>query len=66
MCATASSTDAAAMTISHVTIVSIPVADQDRAKAFYMDALGLELLRDEPMGPTMRGSICARAAGKPR
>lgn len=40
--------------ISHVTLLSIPVADQDRARTFYETTLGFELLRDEPMGPTMR------------
>ena len=42
------------MAISRVTIVSVPVGDPDRAKAFYADTLGFELLSDEPMGPTMR------------
>jgi catechol 2,3-dioxygenase-like lactoylglutathione lyase family enzyme len=39
------------MTISSFEIVSVPVADQERAKKFYRDVLGFELLRDEPMGP---------------
>ncbi|QNQ09401.1 VOC family protein [Sphingomonas alpina] len=37
-----------------VAIVSIPVTDLDRARAFYVDTLGLALLRDAPMGPDMR------------
>jgi catechol 2,3-dioxygenase-like lactoylglutathione lyase family enzyme len=37
-----------------IAIVSIPVTDLDRARSFYVDTLGLTLLRDEPMGPDMR------------
>jgi catechol 2,3-dioxygenase-like lactoylglutathione lyase family enzyme len=42
------------MAITNVSIVSVPVSDQDRALAFYVDVLGLEVLDDSPMGPTMR------------
>ena len=42
------------MAATHITLVSVPVADQDRAKAFYADTLGFTVLRDEPMGPAMR------------
>jgi catechol 2,3-dioxygenase-like lactoylglutathione lyase family enzyme len=42
------------MAISSFEIVSVPVADQERAKIFYRDVLGFDLLRDEPMGPTGR------------
>jgi catechol 2,3-dioxygenase-like lactoylglutathione lyase family enzyme len=35
-------------------VISVPVSDQDRALAFYVDVLGLELIDDSPMGPTMR------------
>ena len=42
------------MAISHVQLFSIPVTDQDRAKAFYVDRLGFELLADQPMGPDQR------------
>lgn len=42
------------MTINEILIASVPVADQERAKAFYVDTLGLELLRDAPMGPDRR------------
>jgi catechol 2,3-dioxygenase-like lactoylglutathione lyase family enzyme len=42
------------MAISSFEIVSVPVADQERAKKFYRDVLGFDLLRDEPMGPTGR------------
>jgi catechol 2,3-dioxygenase-like lactoylglutathione lyase family enzyme len=42
------------MTISKVQLFSIPVSDQDRAKAFYVDTLGFDLVSDAPMGPDMR------------
>lgn len=37
-----------------VSIVSVPVSDQDRAIAFFRDNLGFSVLRDSPMGPSMR------------
>lgn len=37
-----------------IDIFSVPVADQQRAKAFYADVLGFKLLRDDPMGPDQR------------
>ena len=40
--------------ITHVGIVSIPVSDQDRAKAFYVDKLGLECRADVPFGEGVR------------
>jgi catechol 2,3-dioxygenase-like lactoylglutathione lyase family enzyme len=42
------------MTITSVGILSVPVSDQDRARSFYVDALGFELVDDSPMGPEMR------------
>jgi catechol 2,3-dioxygenase-like lactoylglutathione lyase family enzyme len=42
------------MTISKVQLFSIPVSDQDRAKEFYVDTLGFELVSDTAMGPDMR------------
>ena len=42
------------MAITRVQLFSLPVADQDRAKAFYVDVLGFSVLRDNPMGPDMR------------
>lgn len=36
--------------ISAVDFVSVNVADQERAKRFYTDVLGMELLLDVPMG----------------
>ena len=40
--------------IQRVGIISIPVTDQDRAKAFYVDKLGLECLADAPFGESGR------------
>jgi catechol 2,3-dioxygenase-like lactoylglutathione lyase family enzyme len=42
------------MTISNVQVVSVPVSDQDRAKEFYVNVLGFEVLQDMAMGPEMR------------
>jgi len=39
------------MTISSFEILSVPVSDQERAKKFYRDILGFDLLREEAMGP---------------
>jgi catechol 2,3-dioxygenase-like lactoylglutathione lyase family enzyme len=39
------------MTISSFEILSVPVSDQQRAKEFYRDILGFDLLREEAMGP---------------
>jgi catechol 2,3-dioxygenase-like lactoylglutathione lyase family enzyme len=39
------------MSISSFEIISVPVADQQRAKQFYRDILGFDLLREQPMGP---------------
>ena len=40
--------------IKYVDIVSIPVSDQARARTFYTDVLGFDLVRDNPMGPDRR------------
>lgn len=49
-------------------LVVVPVADQDRAKEFYLDRFGFELLVDHRAGPDFRviqvkppGSACAIA-----
>jgi predicted enzyme related to lactoylglutathione lyase len=39
------------MAIKSFEIVSVPVSDQERAKRFYRDVVGFELLREEPMAP---------------
>ena len=42
------------MAITHLQLISLPVADQDRSVQFYVDVLGFDLVRDNPMGPEMR------------
>jgi len=42
------------MNITHVRLLSLPVSDQDRAKDFYLNTLGFELIADNPMGPGQR------------
>ncbi len=41
------------MSINSFEIISVPVSDQQRSKAFYRDVLGFELIRESPMGPGM-------------
>jgi catechol 2,3-dioxygenase-like lactoylglutathione lyase family enzyme len=41
------------MSILSFEIISVPVSDQQRAKRFYVEVLGFELLRESPMGPGM-------------
>ncbi|MDN3356977.1 VOC family protein [Actinomadura sp. DC4] len=42
------------MSLTHIQLLSVPVSDQDRAKDFYVDALGFELVSDTEMGPGRR------------
>jgi catechol 2,3-dioxygenase-like lactoylglutathione lyase family enzyme len=42
------------MSITNVQLFSIPVTDQDRARDFYVDVLGFDLVREMPMGPGQR------------
>jgi catechol 2,3-dioxygenase-like lactoylglutathione lyase family enzyme len=42
------------MTVTQVQLFSVSVSDQDRAKTFYVDTLGFDLVRDNPMGPGQR------------
>lgn len=42
------------MPMRNVQLFSVPVSDPERAKAFYVETLGWELVRDEPMGPDQR------------
>lgn len=37
--------------ITNVQIINVPVTDQDRAREFYVDTLGLDLVADLSMGP---------------
>lgn len=49
--------------ITHVATVAVPVADQDRAVAFYTGTLGFETVRDVPFGPGQRWIEVAPAGG---
>jgi catechol 2,3-dioxygenase-like lactoylglutathione lyase family enzyme len=40
------------MSISRVQLFSIPVSDQDRARSFYLDTLGFELVAEAQMATT--------------
>ena len=42
------------MSIGAIEIVSVPVADQDAAKRFYVDVLGFQVVRDNPFRPGAR------------
>ena len=42
---------ASAAKISGVAVVSVPVSDPERSKAFYVDQLGFELVRDDDSIP---------------
>lgn len=44
----------APMAITSVQLFSLPVSDQDRARDFYVDVLGFDLVRESPMGPEQR------------
>lgn len=39
------------MAVQDVSVVSVPVSDQERAKAFYVETLGFELTRDDDSVP---------------
>ena len=42
------------MAVEGVAVVSVPVSDQERARAFYVDTLGFELVRDDDSVPGIR------------
>lgn len=42
------------MAVKDVTVVSVPVSDQERAKEFYVGKLGCELTRDDDSVPGIR------------
>jgi catechol 2,3-dioxygenase-like lactoylglutathione lyase family enzyme len=42
------------MAVQDVKVISVPVSDQERAKAFYVDRLGFELKRDDDSVPGIR------------
>ena len=39
------------MALTHVQLLSVPVSDQDRARDFYVNVLGFDLVRDAEMQP---------------
>ncbi|HET6213269.1 MAG TPA: VOC family protein [Micromonosporaceae bacterium] len=53
------------MTIESVTVVSVPVSDQERARAFYVDTLGFELIADDTSVPGLRWIRVAPPGGGP-
>ena len=42
------------MPITSVQLFSLPVSDQDRARDFYVDVLGFQLVREAQMSPDQR------------
>lgn len=42
------------MALQDATVVSVPVSDQERAKAFYVDTLGFDLVREDDSFPGFR------------
>jgi catechol 2,3-dioxygenase-like lactoylglutathione lyase family enzyme len=42
------------MPVVGVSVVSVPVSDQEQAKRFYVERLGLELVRDDESVPGIR------------
>ena len=40
--------------MQHISVVSIPVSDQERARAFYVERLGLEVIADTTFGDDLR------------
>lgn len=55
------STTATTPAISHVSVITIQVKDQDEAVRFYTDFLGFEKRNDAPMGEGMRWVTVAPA-----
>ena len=50
--------------ISHISVVSVFVKDQDEALRFYTDCLGFDKRADEPMGEGMRWVTVAPAGSQ--
>ena len=42
------------MPMTAIEVISVPVSDQQRAKRWYTEQLGFQLIRDEPLGPDAR------------
>ncbi len=54
------------MAARYINFVSIPVADQDRALAFYRDTLGFAVQVDVPYGPDWRWIFLSLPGGQAR
>jgi predicted enzyme related to lactoylglutathione lyase len=52
------------VSLTHVQLLSVPVSDQDRARDFYVNSLGMVLVRDADMGPGMRWVQVAPRGGQ--
>ena len=52
------------MALTHVQLLSVPVSDQDRARDFYVDVLGFDLVRDAEMQPGLRWVQVAPPGGQ--
>ncbi|MFD0886000.1 VOC family protein [Streptosporangium algeriense] len=50
------------MNITHAKIVTVPVSDQDRAKDFYVSALGFQVVVDQQAGPVRWLQVAPRGA----
>jgi catechol 2,3-dioxygenase-like lactoylglutathione lyase family enzyme len=57
-------TETTATKISDVGGVAVPVADQERARRFYVEKLGFEVRRDVPMGDGRRWLQVAPPGGR--
>lgn len=45
------------ITVESIAVVSVPVSDQERAKEFYVDILGMELVRGDSSVGVPPGSV---------
>ncbi|WP_067136297.1 VOC family protein [Microtetraspora malaysiensis] len=50
------------MNITHASVVTIPVSDQDRAKDFYVSQLGFDVVVDQQMGPVRWLQVAPKGA----
>jgi catechol 2,3-dioxygenase-like lactoylglutathione lyase family enzyme len=48
--------------VTHIQLVSVPVSDQARAKTFYTETLGFELVADNPFGDQRWIQVAPRGA----
>ncbi|MCP3803295.1 VOC family protein [Allokutzneria sp. A3M-2-11 16] len=46
-----------------IAIVSVPVRNQDKAKRFYVDKLGFDVISDDAMGPDARWVLLSPPGG---